>query len=242
MHAASTTMHVIWETCAPTPNEALELPQKLCTHKHAEYASAMMAASYQFTDAGASVVVKLDARSSGQVQVQASGDSLKVAGHREAEHVVLLNVPQLYSTVDASAVDWEEKDGQITVRMTKLDPSLQWPQLEVAERGLEQRSEENPLEDREQVKALLSAAQSGDVEAFKAAGGLFPAGQLDAIKDANGRNALHFAAASSNAELCNYLAREEGFPLDTTDESGMHAQSKRSKTACHLACWPDWVL
>ena len=143
-------------------------------------------------------------------------------------------MPQLYSTVDASAVDWEDEDGQITVRLTKLDPSLRWPQLEVAERGVEQRMAESPLQDREQVKALLSAAQCGDVEAFKAAGRLFPAGQLDAIKDANGRTALHFAAASSNAELCQYLAREEGFPLDATDESGVHALSKRSRIVCHL--------
>ena len=180
--------------------------------------------SHTFRDAGASVVVTLDARSStGQVQVQVTGDSLTVVAHRDAKRVVLFDLQQLYSTVDASAVDWEDKDGQITVKLEKLDPSLEWPQLEATKREADQRSEGNPLEDREQVKALLSAAQSGDVEAFKAAGQLFPAGQLDGIKDANGRNALHFAAASSNADICSFLAREQGFSLDATDESGEHA-------------------
>ena len=193
-------------------------------HAHAAgYVAAMKEPSYSFKDAGPSVIViACNSSKSKDVQVQVTGDALTVFAHRDAERVVLLSVPQLYSTIDASALDWEDRDGQITIKLNKLDPSLQWPQLEAPERQAESNAEDNPVDDREKVKAVLSAAQSGDIEAFKAAGRHFPAG-LDAIKDANGRNALHFAAAASNADMCNFLAREEGFSLDATDESGMRA-------------------
>ena len=185
---------------------------------------AMKASHHNFKDAGSTVVVTVDACSTDHdVQVQVTGDSLTVSAQRDGKPVVLLSVPQLYSTIDASSLDWEDVDRQVVVKLSKLDPSLRWPQLEANKQEAAHKSKENPLEDREHVKALLSAAQCGDVEAFKAAGRLFTAGQLDAVKDAHGRNALHFAAASSKAVLCSYLAQEESFDLDVTDESGTHA-------------------
>lgn len=155
--------------------------------------------------------------------VQIGGDFLFVRSQLDGKDTSLLNVKQLYSTVDVTASSWELSSSKerLTVRLKKLDPATVWPQLE-AESGVIKPDDlsGDPLEARKAVQALLSAARAGDVEAFKGAAQRFDGSDLSSVKDANGRNALHFSASSGKTDFVQYLVAKETFEVDTADDSG----------------------
>ena len=181
--------------------------------------------SSTFHDNGefARVLVNVHDLKHGTFDVQSTGDSVALVWHGEAsEPVVRWSVQQLHGTIDASATSWRiTENQQIEVLLKKLDPSAAWPQLEASQEPDSRPAPENPLVERENVKALLTAAQSGDLEGFRAAAEKFSAGDLSGVRDGNGRNALHFAAAAGNADLCQRLIEEWAFDVEAVDDSGM---------------------
>ena len=183
-----------------------------------------------FHDDGEYATLELDVSSvgGGVLDVQSTGDSIAVVLHRAGttKPVVIWSTP-LVGTIDASATCWSTSETkQMTIRLKKLDPSAAWPHLARAsqESAAEEQDDhappENPLEQREHVKALLTAAQTGDLEGLGAAAASFSAGDLSSVRDGNGRNALHFAAAGGHADLCHGLLHDWGFDADACDEAG----------------------
>ena len=176
----------------------------------------------------------------GTFAVQSTGDSITVElrSVQSSEPVVIWTIPQLYGTIDAASTRWSvsKNNKQMTVRLKKLDTSAAWPQLapfsqdSAAEEELAHPATENPLEERQHVRALLTAAQTGDLEGFEAAAGRFSAGDLSSVRDGNGRNALHFAAAGGHATLCHSLINCWGVNVDAYDEAG------KIMDTCMLQC------
>ncbi|CAL8467241.1 g6777 [Coccomyxa elongata] len=62
--------------------------------------------------------------------------------------------------------------------------------------------------------------RAGDIEAFRGAAHRFDASDLTGVKDANGRNALHFSASHGRTDFVGYLVSEQHFEVDATDDSG----------------------
>ncbi len=179
---------------------------------------------WNFKDCGDEVVVTVDVSSeeADSFDVQIGGDSLSVRSKPGDPGTVILKITQLYSTVDAAASDWKLADkSSLTVRLKKLDHALVWPQLE-AESPEEKpdAAPGDPLEARRAVEALLRAAREGDAEGFRGAAQRFDGSDLSCVKDANGHNALHFAASEGQTEFVRYLITEEHFKVDTADDSG----------------------
>lgn len=126
-----------------------------------------------FTDQGQTVLVELDLRvkfSSADLQVDTTADTLTVTctSHKSP----LFKTAQLYGTVQASATSWLlQEDGALQVTLTKLPPYELWPALEAGAQAAAQSSAKpspaDALEARKNVKALLEAAQNGDVEMLK---------------------------------------------------------------------------
>ncbi len=200
---------------------------------------------YEFNDCGSTVRISLEVSGSAlDIDVQSTGDSLKVVDKRTSR--TLLNVLQLFSTVDASATRssmscdqtcWLAKalqfslsDGNLMITLTKLETNLPWPSLEAQTDVLTNQSEavsetqtSRALEERENVKALLIAAQSGRVSDLQAAAQHFKGQHLGDIKDGTGKNALHFAAQLGQTDVCQYLLAEHQVNANTQDEAGVWA-------------------
>ena len=107
---------------------------------------------------------------------------------------------------------------------------MRWPALEaqseVLADQLQTTSEaqtSRALQEREKVKALLTAAQSGNVSEMQAAAAHFAEQHLGDIKDATGKNSLHFAAQLGQTDNCRYLLTERQLNPNTQDEAGMQA-------------------
>ncbi|KAL6624649.1 hypothetical protein ACP70R_031970 [Stipagrostis hirtigluma subsp. patula] len=82
------------------------------------------------------------------------------------------------------------------------------------------------LSARSKVQAFLEAACSGDLDAFKKLAaalddeGKGAAAVAAAVRDANKRTALHFAAREGRTEVCAFLVDELGLPVDPKDDDG----------------------
>ena len=73
---------------------------------------------------------------------------------------------------------------------------------------------------REQVGKLLKAAQAGDLKQLQAVAPSFGVGGVKAVKDGNGRSALHFAAQAGQARTAFYLIDEEELDVNQQDDKG----------------------
>lgn len=78
---------------------------------------------------------------------------------------------------------------------------------------------------RDKVNALLNAGREGNLELFKKRAQVLNEGQglsetIAAVKDANGRGALHFAARDGKTEICKYLLEELNLSVDSKDDDG----------------------
>ncbi|XP_041017619.1 26S proteasome non-ATPase regulatory subunit 10 isoform X2 [Juglans microcarpa x Juglans regia] len=78
---------------------------------------------------------------------------------------------------------------------------------------------------RQKVQQFLNAACTGNVDLLKKLArqldeGKGLAGTVADIKDANKREALHFAAREGKTEVCKYLLEELKLDVDTKDEDG----------------------
>ena len=82
-------------------------------------------------------------------------------------------------------------------------------------------SSEAALAAREQVKQLFQAAVAGDVERMQQVAPAVSAEGPNAVKDGNGRNALHFAAQAGQARAAEYLLDQEGIDVNAQDDSGV---------------------
>lgn len=158
------------------------------------------------------------------VRATFSGDSVRVVSTDKPE-TVLFEVPQLYSTIDADRSRLEVLPEGIRLHLVKLVPGEAWPQLTASDaESTPNNAPGNPLLERKAVEGLLRAAQEGDVEAFNSSACHFGSSDLSAVKDGNERTALHFAAASGQAEFCRYLLTEKGFEANLHDATGeLHA-------------------
>ncbi|KAH9327099.1 hypothetical protein KI387_007277 [Taxus chinensis] len=87
---------------------------------------------------------------------------------------------------------------------------------------------------RDKVNALLNAAQKGNLDLFKKIAKALDEGQglaetLAAVKDANGRGALHFSARDGKTEICKYLLEDLNLDVDSRDDDALkHIVSQRS--------------
>ena len=130
--------------------------------------------NHAFQDHGRTVSVQLDLGSDlsrADIQVETTADTLAIARSSPAAgSTTILKTSQLYGTVDASATKWTlQQGGKLEVTLKKLPPHEPWPTLETgkAEEIKEQPSPGDALEARKNVKALLEAAQNGDVAMLK---------------------------------------------------------------------------
>lgn len=78
---------------------------------------------------------------------------------------------------------------------------------------------------RDKVNTLLNAARDGNLERLKKAAQVIGEGQdlaetIAAVKDANGRGALHFAARDGRTEICKYLLEDLNLCVDSRDDDG----------------------
>lgn len=78
---------------------------------------------------------------------------------------------------------------------------------------------------RDKVNTLLNAARDGNLERLKKAAQAIGEGQdlaetIAAVKDANGRGALHFAARDGRTEICKYLLEDLNLCVDSRDDDG----------------------
>lgn len=182
---------------------------------------------YEFRDNGNSVEIQLPAHSeASDLDVRLTGDSLTIVDKNASR--TLLKVVQLFSTVDAKATDWSVADGTLTVRLTKLDTAMQWTALEAQANVLPQQAvteaqTSRALQERDRVQALLSAAQAGNLSGMQAAAAHFEGQELGEVKDATGKNALHFAAQLGKTDVCHYLLTEQQVDPNLQDEAGMHS-------------------
>lgn len=181
-------------------------------------------ASYEFEDNGSTVQIRLTVHCNlSDLDVRSTGDSLTVIDKSAAR--TLLKVFQLYSTVDACGTDWTISEDTLTVTLTKLEPDVRWTALETQSNVLPQQAVSEPqtsevLQERDKVKALLTAAQTGNMSDLKAAAERFTGQQLGDIKDGTGKNVLHFAAQLGQADACYYLLTEQEVDSNIQDEAG----------------------
>lgn len=180
--------------------------------------------SYDFTDNGGTVQIQLTVHSgASDLDVRSTGDSLTIIDNSASR--TLLKVVQLYSTVDPGQTDWNVADGTLTVTLKKLEPAIRWTALETQADVLPQHAgseaqTSQALQERDRVKALLTAAQSGSVSDLRAAAEHFRGQKLGDIKDGTGKNALHFAAQLGQTDVCQYLLTEQHMDPDSQDEAG----------------------
>lgn len=192
---------------------------------------------YKFTDNGTSVQIQLAVHSDlSDLAVSSTGDSLTVVDKSASR--TLLKASQLYSTVDARATDWTVAAGTLTVTLTKLEPAIQWAALETQPNVLPQQAVSEAqtskvLQERDRVKALLTAAQTGRVSDLRSAAEHFTGQQLGDIKDGSGKNALHFAAQLGHKDACHYLLTEQQVNPNLQDEAGSYTDP------WHLAYYED---
>ncbi|KAG0516427.1 hypothetical protein BDA96_09G002200 [Sorghum bicolor] len=82
------------------------------------------------------------------------------------------------------------------------------------------------LSARSKVQAFLEAARAGDLQSLKSLvavldeDGTGAASVASAVRDANKRTALHFAAREGRADVCEFLIGELGLPVDPKDDDG----------------------
>lgn len=193
---------------------------------------------WSFEDRGSEVFIKLKVSSDDLGDVQITGDSLLVRKKGTAGDDFLMRIQQLYSTVDAekSGIDTKTSTENATViHLQKLAAETSWPHVEAATETPQQPDSfpDDPLQARLAVGNLLLAAQEGDIGAFKAASQPFEAKELGSVKDANGRTALHFAAARGHTDLVNYLISEEHIPVDAADEARKCYALSSTRTGQH---------
>ena len=183
--------------------------------------------SYDFQDNGRTVQIRLTVHCNlSDLDVRSTGDCLTVTDKSAARP--LLKVFQLFSTVDARATDWTVAEDTLTVTLTKLEPAIRWTALETQPNVLPQQAVSEPqtsevLQERDKVKALLTASQIGNVLDLKAAAEHFTGQQLGDIKDGTGKNALHFAAQLGQADACHYLLTEQQLDPNIQDEAGSYS-------------------
>lgn len=186
--------------------------------------------AYDFTDMGRTVRVEIDVHSNAsELDIRSTGDSLTVSDKPTSR--TLLSVLQLYSTVDANATQSSVSGGSLTITLTKLENTSWWPALEAKsevlsdQQGVSEAQTSRAMEERDKVKALLSAAQAGSVSDLQVAAHHFEGQHLGDIKDATGKNALHFAAQLGQQDVCQYLITEQHVSPDTQDEAGARMSS-----------------
>ncbi|GJM94260.1 hypothetical protein PR202_ga10890 [Eleusine coracana subsp. coracana] len=81
---------------------------------------------------------------------------------------------------------------------------------------------------RSKVQAFLEAACTGDLDSLKKLAaaldeeGKGAAAVAAAVRDANKRTALHFAARQGRTDVCAFLIDQLGLPVDPVDDDGMH--------------------
>ncbi|KAF7817823.1 Ankyrin-1 isoform A [Senna tora] len=78
---------------------------------------------------------------------------------------------------------------------------------------------------RQKVQLFLNAARTGNLDLLKNLAGQLDEGKdlaktVAAIKDANKRGALHFAAREGKTEVCKYLLDELKLDVDSRDDDG----------------------
>lgn len=78
---------------------------------------------------------------------------------------------------------------------------------------------------RDKVSTLLNAARDGNLELLKKTAQAIGEGQglaetITAVKDANGRGALHFAARDGRTEICKYLLEDLNLCVNSRDDDG----------------------
>ncbi len=127
---------------------------------------------FRFEDQGSLALLELavpDTQDSATVRVETTADTVTVS--QASQNTPLFKSSQLYGTVDASSTSWAlQKDGTLRITLKKLPPYETWPTLETtagAQPSETQPSPTDALEARKNVKALLEAAQSGDVDMLK---------------------------------------------------------------------------
>ena len=181
--------------------------------------------NYFFQDHGRTVKVQLPVHAgASDLDIRSTGDSLTIVDNSASR--TLLKVVQLYSTVDAKATDWSVADGTLTVTLTKLGPDIQWTALDaqaaaLPEQAISEAQTSRALQERDRVKTVLTAAQSGSLSDVQAAAGHFAGQQLGEIKDGNGKNALHFAAQLGHTQVCHCLLTEQQVDVNLHDEAGL---------------------
>lgn len=181
-------------------------------------------ASYEFTDNGGAVEIQLTIQSGpSDLDVRSTGDSLTIIDNSASR--TLLNVVQLYSTIDPGQTDWNAEDGTLTVTLKKLEPAIRWTALEtqadvLPQQAVSEAQTSQALQERDSVKALLTAAQSGSVSDLQAAAEHFRGQNLGDIRDGTGKTALHFAAQLGQTDVCQYLLTEQHVDPDSQDEAG----------------------
>ncbi|DBA83555.1 TPA: hypothetical protein ACH3X2_006474 [Trebouxia sp. C0005] len=196
--------------------------------------------AYHFTDAGSSVTVLLNVDgNASDFDTRSTGDSLRVIDNRNSQ--TLLNIVQLYSTIEASATQSKVAKGRLVLTLTKLDADVCWPALEAQSEVLADPSQvaseaqtSRALQEREKVKALLTAAQSGSVPDLQKAASHFSGQQLGDIKDGTGKNVLHFAAQLGQTDVCQYLLTEHQLDPNVQDEAGETALTLAAGSAEEL--------
>lgn len=197
-------------------------------------------ASYEFRDNGRTVQIQLTVHCDlSDLDVRSTGDSLTIVDNRASR--TLLKVVQLYSTVDAGATDWNVTEGTLTVTLTKLEPAIHWTALEthadvLPQQAVSEAQTSRALQERDRVKALLTAAQSGSVSNIQAAAEHFRGQQIGDIKDGTGKNALHFAAQLGQTDACHYLLTEQQVDPNLQDEAGSYIALQTSKSKLLGCC------
>ncbi|KAK9833842.1 hypothetical protein WJX74_007548 [Apatococcus lobatus] len=192
-----------------------------------------------FKDQGSAVLAELDLGkdlSSADIRVETTADTLTVT--RTSSSSPLFKTPQLYGTVQASATSWSlQDDGTLQITLKKLPPFEPWPALETSAPDATESSKKQPsagdaLEARKNVKALLEAAQNGNVEMLKGAALRFPGQPVGDVKDANGCTALHFAAQLGHFEACQHLLAEMQVPVNCQDGKGYTPLALAAQAGC----------
>ncbi|GMH37281.1 hypothetical protein BSKO_05154 [Bryopsis sp. KO-2023] len=74
---------------------------------------------------------------------------------------------------------------------------------------------------RENVRAVMEAAQSGDVDMLRGAALQFEDSDVREVRDGNGRTALHFAAQFGHRALCLAAIKEFGLDVNSEDTDGL---------------------
>ena len=207
-----------------------------------------VAASYDFRDHGRTVQIQLTVHSDpSDLSVRSTGDSLTIIDNSASRTV--LKVVQLYSTVDARHTDWNIANGTLTVTLTKLEPAIQWTALDtqpdvLPQQAVSEAQTSRVLQERDRVKALLTAAQSDSVSEIQAAADYFRGQHLGDIKDGTGKNALHFAAQLGQTDVCHYLLTEQQVDPNSQDEAGInntpwHQANSGCLAVLHVLAAPD---